>query len=265
MVSVRAHEYVGGLSARIVVALFFASAAICPHPVIAADYHFDSVAGNDTTGTGATGAPWQTLSMLGTVQLAPGDRVRLARGSLFRERLSIAASGSVAAPIVVEAYGAGSDPVISAGHVIPQGAAWTDIDGDGEYRLELGSYGRLLHEHPGARSWSAGGYRDLSSCSKSPSTGTTDRGPVLQRERGWTCASCTTDLRRVNSPPTSSSRSRSGVLRSASRGTGSRYETSPGCWATSAVRTFDPPIVDGTISRRRRARVRHRLSGRLRS
>lgn len=106
--------------------------------VQAADYHIDSVSGDDVLGTGGIDAPWQTLSMLDTVVLQPGDKILLARDSVFRERLTLAVSGTASAPIIVEPFGTGDDPVISAGHAIPQSAGWTDLDLDGEFRLPLG-------------------------------------------------------------------------------------------------------------------------------
>ena len=106
--------------------------------VSATDYHVDAQAGNDTTGDGSLAAPWQTLARASFVVLLPGDRLRLARGSVFRERLFVDESGTPADPIVVDAYGTGPEPVISAGSLIPQ-AGWTGPDVNGEFALDLGA------------------------------------------------------------------------------------------------------------------------------
>lgn len=105
----------------------------------AADYHVDAVAGDDVGGTGSEAAPWKSLAALGTASLGPGDRVFLKRGSVFRERLKISASGTAEAPISVGAYGAGADPVVSAGHLIPKGTAWVGPTAAGEYTLDVGA------------------------------------------------------------------------------------------------------------------------------
>jgi hypothetical protein len=102
-------------------------------------YHIDAVGGDDTTGDGSLASPWRTLSKLGGETLLPGDCVRLKRDSVFRERLLIDESGTSSAPIVVEAYGTGEDPVISAGALIPEGSAWSGPDANGEYTLDVGT------------------------------------------------------------------------------------------------------------------------------
>lgn len=88
-----------------------------------AAYHVDAVAGSDTTGDGSLAAPFQSLARLQSLTLVPGDCVRLKRGSVFRERLTLDTSGTAAAPLVVEAYGLGEDPMVSAGSLIPAGTA----------------------------------------------------------------------------------------------------------------------------------------------
>ena len=111
--------------------------------VIGNTYYFDSNAADDT-GDGSVESPWKSLDSLEQIDLAPGDRILLKRGSQFFETLEIAASGETDNPIVVDAYGTGAKPIISAGRLIPQGAGWTDRDAlgnplaNGEFRFVLG-------------------------------------------------------------------------------------------------------------------------------
>lgn len=119
-----------------VVALVLATSAF------AADYYVDSVAGNDL-GSGSELDPWQSLSMINGRTLAPGDRVFLKRGSVFRERLIIGdlSNGTAAQPIVVDAYGDDAQPipVISGGELIPvDDPGWQGPGTYGEYRRPLG-------------------------------------------------------------------------------------------------------------------------------
>lgn len=101
--------------------------------------HIDRVAGNDDTGTGSKRAPWQTLARLATATITPGTTIRLKRGSVFHEQLDLAQSGTADAPIIVDAYGPGPAPLISAGYAIPRNADWQpDTEHAGAYRLEIG-------------------------------------------------------------------------------------------------------------------------------
>ncbi|WP_433442680.1 right-handed parallel beta-helix repeat-containing protein [Nonomuraea sp. CA-141351] len=70
-------------------------------------YYVDSKAGNDdSAGTSAT-APWKSLDKVNSADLKPGDAVSFKRGSSFTGPLRLAADGTAARPIVIQAYGRG--------------------------------------------------------------------------------------------------------------------------------------------------------------
>lgn len=97
---------------RLRLALVLASAvylagATCHAP--AADYHFDQYRGSDD-GDGATASPFKSLQKVAALPLKPGDRVRFARNSSFHGSVTIEASGTKEAPIVLTAYGKGRAP-----------------------------------------------------------------------------------------------------------------------------------------------------------
>ncbi|MFA5020534.1 MAG: right-handed parallel beta-helix repeat-containing protein [Patescibacteria group bacterium] len=79
--------------------------------------------GNDANAGNSVAAAWKSFSRFNTMQqtigLQPGDQVFLKRGCSFAETLQIAASGSAASPILIDAYGTGNDPIINGGQVRP--------------------------------------------------------------------------------------------------------------------------------------------------
>lgn len=78
-------------------------------------YYVDSKAGDDAAaGTSAT-KPWKSLDQVNAHDFKPGDAVSLKRGSSWGGTLTLAAKGTAAKPIVVQAYGAGATPKISGG------------------------------------------------------------------------------------------------------------------------------------------------------
>ncbi len=79
---------------------------------LAGSYYVDSVAGNDNNAGTSSGAPWKNLTKATSRTYQPGDKILLKRGSLWRQMLVVPSSGSAAAPIVIEAYGAGARPDI---------------------------------------------------------------------------------------------------------------------------------------------------------
>ncbi len=65
--------------------------------------------GNDTTGTGAIGSPWATITK-GQSMLAPGDTL-LVRGGRYYESVTLTNQGAVGNPITIKAY-PGETPVL---------------------------------------------------------------------------------------------------------------------------------------------------------
>ena len=79
---------------------------------VGTDYYVDSVSGRDTNSGTNSNEPFKTLTRLQGIALEPGDQVLLKKGSTWTETLFVNGSGNSSSPIVVKAYGSGSDPVI---------------------------------------------------------------------------------------------------------------------------------------------------------
>jgi len=75
-------------------------------------YYIDPDGGDDTMGGLAPTSAWKSLGRLRTADLAPGSKVLLKRGGVWRETLMVECSGTPGNPITFGAYGAGDDPVI---------------------------------------------------------------------------------------------------------------------------------------------------------
>ena len=75
-------------------------------------YHVDALTGNDADAGTSPETAWRTLTRANRSALAPGVRLRLARGSTWTGSLRPTGSGSSTSPAVVEAYGTGPSPVV---------------------------------------------------------------------------------------------------------------------------------------------------------
>jgi hypothetical protein len=81
--------------------------------VAAASSYFDcSAAAN---GTGTQSSPWNTLASVNVPTFNPGDQILLKRGTTCNGMLAPRGSGSASSPIVIDAYGTGTQPVIDGG------------------------------------------------------------------------------------------------------------------------------------------------------
>jgi len=70
-------------------------------------------------------APWKTLARVSSFSFAPGSRILLKRGSLWREELNFPSSGVSDEPILLlMRMGTGNAPVISGADLLPI-TAWT--------------------------------------------------------------------------------------------------------------------------------------------
>ncbi|MBK9991061.1 MAG: putative Ig domain-containing protein [Verrucomicrobia bacterium] len=101
----------------------------------ASAYYVDANNGLDTGNDGLSPAKaWKTIAKLNAATLKLGDVVRLARGSAWSETLRIEPieSGTLATPIVFEAYGTGDAPTITCAADLPavyiRGACITMLD-----------------------------------------------------------------------------------------------------------------------------------------
>lgn len=98
----------------------------------AANYYFSSSSGSDTyTSTQAQNkaTPWASIAKLNTyfTNIKPGDSILFKCGDTFYGTISITKSGTAALPVVLAAYGAGAQPIIS-GFVPVTG--WTSLGGN---------------------------------------------------------------------------------------------------------------------------------------
>jgi hypothetical protein len=78
-------------------------------------YYIDSQGGNDlNTGT-SEAAAWKTIDKLNSSMslIKPGDFIEFKRGGVFPGQINLSVSGASGQPITFDAYGSGSNPVIS--------------------------------------------------------------------------------------------------------------------------------------------------------
>lgn len=86
-------------------------------------YYVDSQSGNDSNSGTSPSSAWRSLARVNSATLSPNDSLLLRRGSVWREQLNFPSSGAVGAPIVIDAYGEGSQPLISGADLVPP-ASW---------------------------------------------------------------------------------------------------------------------------------------------
>ena len=87
-------------------------------------YYVDSESGNDGNYGTSESSPWKTMARVSNASFAPGSRILLKRGGVWREELNFPSSGIAGEPILVDAYGTGNAPVISGADLLPQ-TGWT--------------------------------------------------------------------------------------------------------------------------------------------
>ena len=91
---------------RLLLALWLAAAAP------AATWYVDSAAGDDARAGSSPRTAWRSLAPVAARDFAPGDRILLKSGSVFREALRPHTSGAPKAPLVIDRYGEGPLPRI---------------------------------------------------------------------------------------------------------------------------------------------------------
>jgi hypothetical protein len=99
----------------LLLALMFVTAlAVAPQQrtvyAIGNTYYVNPV-GCDNSGSGIT-TPWCDFSAVNIRTFSPGDFILLARGATWNQELQLHGSGTLAAPITVDAYGSGAAPRI---------------------------------------------------------------------------------------------------------------------------------------------------------
>jgi len=105
-----------------------------PKGVLAATYYISNTDGNDANCTGlstsayvsGTGqsCPFQTLTKVNTLTLAPGDNILFKRGDTFYGSITVSQSGTAGNPITFSSYGFGAQPVITGFTAV---TAWTNL------------------------------------------------------------------------------------------------------------------------------------------
>lgn len=84
--------------------------------------------GNDA-GSGTRTSPWRTLKRASTAPLKPGDRVLLQRGATYEGGLTIAASGTADAPILVAGTGVGAPPIVQHDNCVRLTGSYVEVNG----------------------------------------------------------------------------------------------------------------------------------------
>src|SRR5690606_14269123 len=102
--------------------------------LLAADYYFSSVSGNDSripVQAQNPATPWKSIEKLNAVfsTLKAGDAVYFKRGEIFYGTVHIDKSGAAGNPIKISAYGTAAKPVITSLVTI---SGWKSIGG-GKY------------------------------------------------------------------------------------------------------------------------------------
>lgn len=104
--------------------------ASCTNPSGGSTYYVDAVSGNDTNNGTSTSSAWKTINRLNTAAttFSPGTMVCFKRGGTYPGTIQLPVSGTQSAPIVYNAYGSGSAPVISGFDRVT--TAWTAHSGN---------------------------------------------------------------------------------------------------------------------------------------
>ena len=106
----------------------------------ASDYYIDSTTGSDSSAGTSAAAPWRSLAQLASaLPLSPGDHVKLAKGGVWREGLTIAGGGnSTHGPVIYTSYGSTSDkrkPLLLGSVAVGASGNWSAVPGKpGQWR-----------------------------------------------------------------------------------------------------------------------------------
>jgi len=80
----------------------------------ATTYYLDAATGDDQNSGTAPNSAWKSLARVNNTVFAPGDRILFKAGSRYEGRLAPKGSGNEGAPIVIDVYGEGAKPLITA-------------------------------------------------------------------------------------------------------------------------------------------------------
>ena len=89
---------------------------------LGSDYYVDAAGGSDNNSGLSPSAAWKTIAKVNASTFAPGDRILLKRGQIWREQLIVPSSGVVDRPILYGAYGTGERPLLKGSALVQN---WT--------------------------------------------------------------------------------------------------------------------------------------------
>eukprot|EP01045_Picozoa_sp_COSAG04_P021928 COSAG04_NODE_2409_length_4189_cov_1.590465_1_plen_206_part_00 len=103
------------------------------------DYYIDSGTGSDDNAGTSPAEPWRSLAQIASVlPLAPGGHVRLVRGGVWRERLTIAGGGNAThGPVTFTSYGSTAEPkpLLLGSVAVGASGNWSAVPGSpGQWR-----------------------------------------------------------------------------------------------------------------------------------
>ncbi len=101
----------------------------CTNPSGGTIFYVDAVSGNDSNNGTSVSTPWKTISKVNSSMssINAGTMICFKREQSHRGRLAITKSGTASSKIIVDAYGAGSAPVISGNVLVTN---WTQHSGN---------------------------------------------------------------------------------------------------------------------------------------
>ncbi len=109
---------------RNTIPLFLAAAALLCLPARAAEFYVACGQGSDGASGASASEAWGSLERVNHMELAPGDRVLLKRGTVCRGPLAPRGSGEAGRPIALEAWGEGEAPVIDGAGAVCALCLW---------------------------------------------------------------------------------------------------------------------------------------------
>ncbi len=132
-------------------------------------FYVDALNGSDANAGTAPEAAWQSIDMVNSASLQPGDTVLFARGRTWEGTLKVDESGTADAPITFGAYGEGAAPIIDGGdhaivgenkhHIVVQGLDLRNTDDVAIFVSDSShwTFDQLNFDHTGVERTKGGG------------------------------------------------------------------------------------------------------------
>ncbi len=92
-------------------------------------FYVDSVSGNDDNDGRSENFAWKSIAKINSFPVQPGDAIKFKKGQVFKGGIKPANSGTLADPVIFDAYGTGDLPVLLGSRVV---TGWTSV-GDNIY------------------------------------------------------------------------------------------------------------------------------------